>query len=141
MIKLNWNKINENWKKVEDSSYGGRVAKKYCNYYLEKRDEKNYYFVEKVNLIVMLFGLLVFLLLTPFIGIYLIGLGITKVLSPIIEKTTGGRIIQDALNGLFHKGVIRDDHMYEKDIDIEKYGITQEQLEQLKGVSINEQSK
>lgn len=129
MIKLNKQKIDERWKEVENTSCGGRRAKKYCNYFLKKTDDKNYLFIEKINLPTYVVGVLIMILFLPLPVLYCVG----KFCEGLIGLLTKPKFVHDAIAGVTRKGVLRDDHLYEKDLEKEKYYLTEEQLKKLKG--------
>lgn len=98
-IKLNKQKLNEKWKE------GGRVASKWCNYYLICKED-NYYLVEVANWK----AYLVTLLLTPIIIFVFVVAGLHWFIEKffnLINQPVNPSIA--AFSTLFRKSKVRTD--------------------------------
>lgn len=98
-IKLNKHKLNEKWKE------GGRVASKWCNYYLIEKEDKHY-LVEVANWK----AYIVTLLLTPLIIFVVVVAGLHRFIEKVfnsIDKPIKPAIA--AFSTLFRKSKVRTD--------------------------------
>lgn len=109
-IKLNKQKLNEKWKE------GGRVASKWCNYYLIEKEDKHY-LVEVANWK----AYLVTLTLTPFILFVLVIVGLHWCVEKVFNSVN--QPIQPAIatfSTLFTKDKVRTDWVKKENLHLFK---------------------
>lgn len=109
-IKLNKQKLNEKWKE------GGRVASRWCNYYLIERDDKHY-LVEVANWK----AYLVTLLCSPFILFVLVIVGLHWCIEKVFNSVN--QPIQPAIatfSTLLNKDKVRTDWVKKEDLHLFK---------------------
>ncbi len=105
-IKLNKQKLNEKWKE------GGRVASRWCNYYLVEKDDKHY-LIEVANWKAYLVSLVCSPLILILFVLSLIQLAINKVAERIDLSSTP---VSKVLSTLFTKEKVRTDWVKKKDL-------------------------
>ena len=105
-IKLNKQKLNEKWKE------GGRVASRWCNYYLVEKDDKHY-LVEVANWK----AYLVSLVCSPLILILFVLSLIQWVINQVAERIDLSLIpVSKVLSTLFTEEKVRTDWVKKKDL-------------------------
>ena len=105
-IKLNKQKLNEKWKE------GGRVASKWCNYYLIEKDDKHY-LVEVANWKAYLVSLVCSPLILILFVLSLIQWTINKIAERVDLSSTP---VSKVLSTLFTKEKVRTDWVKKKDL-------------------------
>ena len=105
-IKLNKQKLNEKWKE------GGRVASRWCDYYLVEKDDKHY-LVEVANWKAYLVSLVCSPLILILFVLSLIQWIITKVAERVDLSSTP---VSKVLLTLFTKDKVRTDWVKKKDL-------------------------
>lgn len=105
-IKLNKQKLNEKWRE------GGRVASRWCNYYLVEKDDKHY-LVEVANWKAYLVSLVCSPLILILFVLSLIQWTINKIAERVdLSSTPVGKV----LSTLFTKEKVRTDWVKKKDL-------------------------
>ena len=105
-IKLNKQKLNEKWKE------GGRVASRWCNYYLVEKDDKHY-LIEVANWKAYLVTLVCSPLILILFVLSLIQWAINKIAEYVdLSSTPVGKV----LSTLFTKEKVRTDWVKKKDL-------------------------
>lgn len=105
-IKLNKQKLNEKWKE------GGRVASRWCDYYLVEKDDKHY-LVEVANWKAYLVSLVCSPLILILFVLSLIQWTINKVAERVDLSSTP---VSKVLSTLFTKEKVRTDWVKKKDL-------------------------
>ena len=105
-IKLNKQKLNEKWKE------GGRVASRWCNYYLVEKDDKHY-LIEVANWKAYLVSLVCSPLILVLFILSLIQWSINKVAERVDLSSTP---VSKVLSTLFTKEKVRTDWVKRKDL-------------------------
>lgn len=105
-IKLNKQKLNEKWKE------GGRVASRWCNYYLVEKDDKHY-LIEVANWKAYLISLVCSPLILILFVLSLIQWAINKVAERVDLSSTP---VSKVLSTLFTKEKVRTDWVKKKDL-------------------------
>ena len=105
-IKLNKQKLNEKWKE------GGRVASRWCNYYLVEKDDK-LYLVEVANWKAYLVTLVCSPLILILFVLSLIQWAINKIAEQVDLSSTP---VSKVLLTLFTKDKVRTDWVKKKDL-------------------------
>lgn len=105
-IKLNKKKLNEKWKE------GGRVASKWCDYYLVEKDDKHY-LIEVANWKAYLVSLVCSPLILVLFILSLIQWSINKVVERVDISSTP---VSEVLSTLFTKEKVRTDWVKKKDL-------------------------
>ena len=105
-IKLNKQKLNEKWKE------GGRVASRWCNYYLVEKDDKHY-LVEVANWKAYLVSLVCSPLILILFVLSLIQWTINKIAERVDLSSTP---VSKVLSTLFTKEKVRTDWVKKKDL-------------------------
>ena len=105
-IKLNKQKLNEKWKE------GGRVASRWCNYYLVEKDDKHY-LIEVANWKAYLVSLVCSPLILILFVLSLIQWTINKIAERVDLSITP---VNKVLSTLFTKEKVRTDWVKKKDL-------------------------
>ena len=105
-IKLNKQKLNEKWKE------GGRVASRWCNYYLVEEDDKHY-LIEVANWKAYLVSLVCSPLILILFVLSLIQWTINKIAEQVDLSSTP---VSKVLSTLFTKEKVRTDWVKKKDL-------------------------
>ena len=105
-IKLNKQKLNEKWKE------GGRVANRWCNYYLLEKDDKHY-LIEVANWKAYLVSLVCSPLILILFVLSLIQWTINKIAERVDLSSTP---VSKVLSTLFTKEKVRTDWVKKKDL-------------------------
>lgn len=105
-IKLNKQKLNEKWKE------GGRVASRWCNYYLVEKDDKHY-LIEVANWKAYLVSLVCSPLILILFVLSLIQWTINKIAERVDLSSTP---VSKVLSTLFTKEKVRTDWVKKKDL-------------------------
>ena len=105
-VKLNKQKLNEKWEE------GGRVASRWCNYYLVEKDDKHY-LIEVANWKAYLVSLVCSPLILILFVLSLIQWTINKIAEQVdLSSTPVGKV----LSTLFTKEKVRTDWVKKKDL-------------------------
>ena len=105
-IRLNKQKLNEKWKE------GGRVASKWCDYYLVEKDDKHY-LIEVANWKAYLVSLVCSPLILTLFVLSLIQWTINKIAEQVDLSSTP---VSKVLSTLFTKEKVRTDWVKKKDL-------------------------
>lgn len=105
-IKLNKQKINEKWKE------GGRVASRWCDYYLVEKDDKHY-LIEVANWKAYLVSLVCSPLIIILFILSLIQWTINKIAERVDLSSTP---VSKVLSTLFTKSKVRTDWVKKEDL-------------------------
>ena len=105
-IKLNKQKLNEKWKQ------GGRVASRWCDYYLVEKDDKHY-LIEVANWKACLVSLVCSPLILILFILSLIQWTINKIAERVDLSSTP---VSKVLSTLFTKEKVRTDWVKKKDL-------------------------
>lgn len=105
-IKLNKQKLNEKWRE------GGRVASKWCDYYLLEKDDKHY-LIEVANWKAYLVSLFCSPLILILFVLSLIQWTINKIAERVDLSSTP---VSKVLSTLFTKEKVRTDWVKKKDL-------------------------
>ena len=105
-VKLNKQKLNEKWKE------GGRVASRWCNYYLVEKDDKHY-LIEVANWKAYLVSLVCSPLILILFVLSLIQWTINKIAERVDLSSTP---VSKVLSTLFTKEKVRTDWVKKKDL-------------------------
>ncbi len=105
-VKLNKQKLNEKWKE------GGRVASRWCNYYLVEKDDKHY-LIEVANWKAYLVSLVCSPLILILFVLSLIQWTINKIAERVDLSSTP---VSEVLSTLFTKEKVRTDWVKKKDL-------------------------
>ena len=105
-VKLNKQKLNEKWEE------GGRVASRWCNYYLVEKDDKHY-LIEVANWKAYLVSLVCSPLILTLFVLSLIQWTINKIAERVDLSSTP---VSKVLSTLFTKEKVRTDWIKKKDL-------------------------
>ena len=105
-VKLNKQKLNEKWEE------GGRVASRWCNYYLVEKDDKHY-LIEVANWKAYLASLVCSPLILILFVLSLIQWTINKIAERVDLSSTP---VSKVLSTLFTKEKVRTDWVKKKDL-------------------------
>jgi len=105
-VKLNKQKLNEKWEE------GGRVASRWCNYYLVEKDDKHY-LIEAANWKAYLVSLVCSPLILILFVLSLIQWTINKIAERVDLSSTP---VSQVISTLFTKEKVRTDWVKKKDL-------------------------